>query len=170
VVNRIRINLHSSAGRWVGLRRVRRHRNPEHSTMVSGGPLAPPVVLFATRGCSRTIARSVLIELWTLHTKAAKHTRILSIPTTVSVECSPMAGLFVHPCTRPATASQRRDFDSPLGLWPLPRGAAQSCSASGPARTSCPGVRHSVAHPVAIRALSPRQLGVVQARNDCRSD
>src|SRR6266481_4053422 len=29
-------------------------------------------------------------------------------------------GLFVHPCTRPPTASQRRDSDSPLGLRPLP--------------------------------------------------
>jgi hypothetical protein len=30
------------------------------------------------------------------------------------------AGLFVLSCTRPATASQRRDFDSPPGLRPLP--------------------------------------------------
>jgi hypothetical protein len=31
-----------------------------------------------------------------------------------------MAGLFVHPCTRPATASQAREPDSPLGPRPLP--------------------------------------------------
>jgi hypothetical protein len=30
-----------------------------------------------------------------------------------------LAGLFVRPCTRPATANQRRDFDSPPGLRPL---------------------------------------------------
>jgi hypothetical protein len=33
---------------------------------------------------------------------------------------SPMAGPFGHPCPRPATATQRRDSESPPGLRPLP--------------------------------------------------
>ena len=31
-----------------------------------------------------------------------------------------LAGQFELPCSRPATASQRRDSDSPLGFQPLP--------------------------------------------------
>jgi hypothetical protein len=40
---------------------------------ISGGPLAAPVVLFATHGRIRAIGGSVLIELWTLHTTADNH-------------------------------------------------------------------------------------------------
>jgi hypothetical protein len=88
---------------------------------------------------------------------------------------SPSAGHFTRKCVRPAPASQRRDFYSPSGsrtqrslmaTSPSPnarqggrqgealrriircyRVATQSCSASGPARTSCSGVRNTVAHP-----------------------
>jgi hypothetical protein len=48
---------------------------------------------------------------------------------------SPLAGLFTHPCVRPATASQAREPDSPSGFWskatfnPLPHPWGNLCSA-----------------------------------------
>jgi hypothetical protein len=35
------------------------------------------------------------------------------------IVCSSLVGPFVHPCTRPASASQAREPDSPSGLRPL---------------------------------------------------
>jgi hypothetical protein len=64
---------------------------------------------------------------------------------------SPMTGPFVRPCTRPVTASQRRDFDSPHGLRPLPLLSNPACT--GPKIAAKPAHRRCVPSQRSLRLV-----------------